>query len=90
MTEEKLREGQKPRMRRVTSIEMVTLGGRSPCWKKGGEDGAGGAGGIQAPPGAGRARKQSPPWSLQRTSPADALLSAQRDPRQTSDPRNCR
>ena len=76
-------------MRRVTSIEVVTLGGRSPRWKKG-EDGAGGAGGIQAPPGTGRARKQIPPWSLQRTSPTDALLSAQGDPRQTSDPQNCR
>jgi len=38
--------GERPRMRRVTSIETVTLGGRSPRWQKG-EDGAAGAGGIR-------------------------------------------
>lgn len=54
-------------MRRVTSIDMVTLGGRSPRWKKG-EDGAGGAGGIAGP---------SKSWKSQET---DSFPGASRGP----------
>ena len=67
--------GEKLRMRRVTNIDLVTLGGRSPRWKKGGEDGAGGAGGIMGLSKSWKNQETDPPPGASR-GPALALLSA--------------